>query len=166
MNNDLSNSVYFSLLGAVFCAIVTLCIDDRSKVNQGTDAPLSSSPGGTSDEVSPIIIEAAERNGISVGSNNWYIMLAIKKAENGRPGCAFGIMHPKAWDTNLDTQAGWCAATIVKNRVRWIEAGYPDDFITFLGSRYCPVGADNDPAGLNKNWIGNVKYWFGRLRNE
>lgn len=30
------------------------------------------------------------------------------------------------------------------------------DFIAFLGSRYCPVGASNDPRGLNKNWIKNV----------
>lgn len=31
-----------------------------------------------------------------------------------------------------------------------------DSFIVFLGNRYCPVGASNDPTGLNKNWISNV----------
>ena len=31
------------------------------------------------------------------------------------------------------------------------------DFIEFLGSRYCPVGADNDPTNLNIHWIKNVK---------
>lgn len=31
------------------------------------------------------------------------------------------------------------------------------DFITFLGNRYCPIGASNDPTGLNKNWVKNVK---------
>lgn len=34
------------------------------------------------------------------------------------------------------------------------------DYIEFLGSRYCPVGADNDPQGLNKNWVKNVKYFL------
>jgi hypothetical protein len=33
------------------------------------------------------------------------------------------------------------------------------DFVTFLGSRYCPVGAKNDPTGLNINWTQNVR-WF------
>jgi len=31
------------------------------------------------------------------------------------------------------------------------------DFIEFLGSRYCPIGAENDPTGLNKNWVSNIK---------
>jgi hypothetical protein len=31
------------------------------------------------------------------------------------------------------------------------------DFIEFLGNRYCPVGADNDPTNLNVNWVKNVK---------
>ena len=34
------------------------------------------------------------------------------------------------------------------------------DFIVFLGSRYCPIGAKNDPLGLNKNWVFNVKFWL------
>ena len=34
------------------------------------------------------------------------------------------------------------------------------DFIAFLGARYCPVGAANDPRGLNKNWVKNVNYYL------
>ncbi len=29
-------------------------------------------------------------------------------------------------------------------------------FVDFLGNRYCPVGAKNDPNGLNVNWKRNV----------
>lgn len=36
------------------------------------------------------------------------------------------------------------------------------DFIEFLGQRYCPVGAKNDPTGLNKNWVKNVKHFYER----
>lgn len=34
------------------------------------------------------------------------------------------------------------------------------DFIKFLGDRYCPIGASNDPKGLNKNWVRNVKLLY------
>ena len=36
------------------------------------------------------------------------------------------------------------------------------DFITFLGNRYAPIGADNDPKGLNKNWVKNVRFYYGK----
>jgi len=94
-----------------------------------------------------------------------YVLLAIRKAENGRAGLEFGVLHPKAKNTNLETQAGWAAATVAKNHIRWQNADIPDDFITFLGKRYCPVGVDNDPDGLNRNWIHNVKHWYAILHN-
>ena len=52
--------------------------------------------------------------------------------------------------------AGECAFTVQKNWDRWVSAGRPGAFIEFLGARYCPVGADNDPNGLNQHWVGNV----------
>lgn len=94
----------------------------------------------------------------------FYVLLAIRKAEGGRKGLEFGVLHPKARNTNLEVQAGWASATVAKNYQRWKNAGCPDDFIIFLGNRYCPVGADNDPDGLNKYWITNVKYWYAKLR--
>ncbi len=106
-----------------------------------------------------IIRKAAERNGCR--GDNYLILLAIRKAENGKPGCELGVKG-KAWNTNLDTQAGWCAASIVKSRARWIAAGKPGDFIDFFGARYCPPSAHI----LNKNWVGNVKYWFGKYKEQ
>ena len=52
-----------------------------------------------------------------------------------------------------------CINTIRHARRDWNGKG---DFIVFLGNRYCPVGAANDPRGLNKNWIRNVKYFLER----
>lgn len=97
------------------------------------------------------IVRAAIRNKCTSGEN-FRILLAIRLQENGRPGLEFGIMHPDAND--LDSQAGWCAATIVKNRQRWLRAGRPCDFIQFLGCRYCPPSVD--PEG-HKNWVRNVR---------
>ena len=57
-----------------------------------------------------------------------------------------------------------CRNTVRNNRQRFADYGhksYPD-FISFLGSRYCPVGAGNDPKGLNKNWIKNVTFFLER----
>ena len=108
----------------------------------------------------PTIRQAAQRNFCC--GDDFLILLAIRKAENGRAGCEFGIMHPKAWSTDLDTQAGWAAATIIKNRKRWIDSGrccY--DFIEFLGRRYCPV--ETDPQG-HINWVKNVRYFYTKYK--
>lgn len=99
-----------------------------------------------------IIKRAAVRNNCK--GEDYRILLAIRKAENGRAGLEFGIMHPDAND--LDSQAGWAAATIVKGRRRWLRAGRPCDFITFLACRYCPPCVD--PIG-HRNWIKNVRYF-------
>jgi len=111
-----------------------------------------------------IIMKAAERNGIGkYDYDNLAVLFAIRVAENGRRGREFGVLHPNAlgrdgetWQVTLDRQAGWCAATIMKNRKRWADAGMKESFIVFLGKRYAPVGADNDPKNLNRHWIGNV----------
>lgn len=92
------------------------------------------------------------------------IVFAIRNAENGRRGLEFGVMHPRAKDqpNSLRVQAGWCAATVSKNYKRWLQSDSTLDFIEFLGSRYCPVGAENDPNKLNQYWITNVKLFTER----
>lgn len=30
------------------------------------------------------------------------------------------------------------------------------EFVRFLGSRWAPIGAANDPTNLNANWVSNV----------
>jgi hypothetical protein len=104
------------------------------------------------------IIEAAEANNCT-DPTQLCILFAIRTAENGRPGIEFGVLHPRAVDkpNSLRVQAGWCAATVSKNHKRWLASKQDVDFITFLGNRYCPVGADNDPTGLNKHWVRNVR---------
>tara|TARA_R110001599_G_scaffold43112_4_gene129436 strand:- start:2126 stop:2566 length:441 start_codon:yes stop_codon:yes gene_type:complete len=90
------------------------------------------------------------------------IVAAIRYAENGRKGREYGILHPRVKPT-YRSQAGWCAATVAKNHARWLKAGKQGEFIVFLGRRYCPVGADNDPHGLNSHWVGNVRHYTGKF---
>ena len=116
-----------------------------------------------------VIMEAAKRNDLA--EEDYSILFAIRKAENGGKGREFGIIHPrcdeqmkKNPEKTLDIQAGWAASTIRKNRERWKNEGRPGDFITYLGNKYAPRGVSNDPNDLNENWISNVSNWVNKLR--
>jgi len=93
--------------------------------------------------------------------NPYALLLAIREAERGRKGFEFGIVAAK--DTDLKTQAEWACATVRKNFERFAESG-EKDFIAFLGKRWAPVGAENDPQGLNKFWVDNVRYFYNLFR--
>lgn len=81
---------------------------------------------------------------------------AIYLAEGGaKTSHPYGIL--KKYKTTTPRQA--CINTINHALRDWDGQG---DFIQFLGNRYCPVGAENDPTGLNKNWVGNVTYFLQR----
>ena len=87
---------------------------------------------------------------------------AIRYAENGGKGKEYGILHPRVKPT-YRSQAGWCAATVQKNYDRWVKAGRKGEYIAFLASRYAPIDADNDPNGLNHNWLPNVRKFRKRF---
>lgn len=98
--------------------------------------------------------------------NLYALMLAVRRQENGREGLEFGVMAAKG--TDLEEQARWAVVTFLKNIERWERATregnwrpkYPNrelDYIAYLGNRWAPVGASNDPAGLNQYWIPNVQ---------
>lgn len=91
------------------------------------------------------------------------IIAAIRFAENGRAGLEFGCLSRYAKNTTYRKQAGEAACTVQKNYDRWKRAGGKGEFVVFLGARYCPVGADNDPQGLNKHWVKNVTHHNKRL---
>ena len=54
-----------------------------------------------------------------------------------------------------------CHNTVRNNIGRWKRANSenPISYLQFLAGRYAPVGASNDPGGLNHNWLRNVR-WF------
>ena len=56
-----------------------------------------------------------------------------------------------------------CLASIRKNVARWEAAGKPGDFVSFMGRRWAPVGASNDPRGLNRQWPDNVRRILNRM---
>ena len=93
------------------------------------------------------------------------IVAAIRYAENGGKGKEYGIIHARC-PKGYRAQAGWCAATVQKNYDRWVKAGRKGEYIAFLASRYAPIGVDNDPNGLNHNWLPNVRKFKKRFAHK
>lgn len=81
---------------------------------------------------------------------------AIFRAEGGKKAkVSHGILSVPVKNAAHARQV--CKRTIRNTWDRWTLAGKPGDFVEFLGRRYAPIGAKNDPKGLNCNWIRNVK---------
>jgi len=90
------------------------------------------------------------------------IASAIYQAEGGRKSqYPYGIRSIKC-DTKAECKK-ICIKTIKNNRKRFARdsKGFTY-YLQFLASRYCPVGAGNDPRGLNKNWLKNVEYFLSK----
>ena len=84
---------------------------------------------------------------------------AIYLAEGGaKTRHPYGILTK--YKTTTPRQA--CINTINSALKRFAKQNEEKDFIVFLSKTYCPVGAKNDPTGLNKNWVKNVKYFLER----
>jgi len=110
---------------------------------------------------------SCEKYGEHIFNHLSIVVAAIRYAENGGPGREYGILHPKC-PKSYRGQAGWCAATVSKNFKRYLDSNPPlpisiKDYIKFLGSRYAPVGADNDPSNLNQNWVRNVTFYYNKF---
>ncbi len=77
---------------------------------------------------------------------------AIYRAENSKTH-PYGILAHYKHTTARQA----CINTINHALKDWNGRG---DFISFLGSRYCPIGAKNDPKELNRHWVKNVTYYY------
>lgn len=79
---------------------------------------------------------------------------AIYKAEGGaKTRHPYGILAK--YKTTTPRQA--CINTIRSKYREWVKLGKRGDYLDYLASRYAPIGAENDPNGLNRNWLKNVR---------
>lgn len=113
------------------------------------------------EEIEPILDIAQTHfgNPAEYPLNPYALLLAIRASERGRKGFEFGIITVK--DTNLQTQCTWACQTIKNTFERFKHQNKEHDFVTFLGLRYAPPGAPNDPDHLNQYWVKNVRYYYG-----
>lgn len=96
----------------------------------------------------------AQGAGSEVGGYNVErLATAIYHAEGGaNTRHPYGILAK--YKTTTPRQA--CINTIMSKHREWVKLGAKGDYLRYLQSRYCPVGASNDPSGLNVHWYGNV----------
>lgn len=85
---------------------------------------------------------------------------AIYRAEGGaKTRHPYGII--KKYKTTTPRQA--CINTIKSNIKRYKASGSTEPFIEFMARSYCPIGANNDPTGLNVHWVKNVSFFYAKF---
>jgi hypothetical protein len=89
------------------------------------------------------------------------IVNAIYKAEGGKKAQYLYGIRSVSYKNEAEARK-ICFNTVRNNRKRWIKAGPKGEYLVFLANRYCPIGASNDPKGLNKNWLRLVKYFLNK----
>jgi LysM repeat protein len=118
-----------------------------------------------------IILDAAKRNGINPDNyEELSLLYSIRRAEHGGQGKEFGVLTPKAGlqpgdtpEKSLDRQAGHAAFSVHKRMQEFNKlksdpkTKFDKDFVTYFGEKWAPIGVENDPKNLNKNWIPNVQ---------
>ena len=88
---------------------------------------------------------------------------AIFKAEGGHKArFLYGIVSIRYKDEAEARKI--CLNTIRNQHIRHLKHNCGKDFLTCLRDRYCPLNAKNDPKGLNKNWLKNVKFYLKKDR--
>lgn len=122
------------------------------------------------DTEKPLIRVAAARRNLDPA-----FIMAIREAENGGPGIEFGVEPPGSYD-----YAGQLAVTVatVAHRLESYPGNplarnanqqivYNARFLAYFASIWAPVGATNDPHGLNANWLENcTKAYFLHYQAE
>ena len=96
------------------------------------------------------------------GYNIERLATAIYFAEGGKKTAhPYGILTKYKHTTPRQA----CINTIRHKHKDWQDAGNPGNFLSYLQSRYAPIGAKNDPKGLNQNWLKNVRYYLNGGKN-
>ncbi len=112
-------------------------------------------------------VDAAQRHGLDP---NLLAAIAIHETGNGtsnavrnhnNPG---GLMDPRTRWSTLQRFSSLDAG--IDAMARNLKRGYINQGLTSIpqiGRKYAPVGAANDPGGLNRHWITNVTRLFNQL---
>ncbi|MDD3238390.1 MAG: glucosaminidase domain-containing protein, partial [Candidatus Gastranaerophilales bacterium] len=141
-------------------------IGDNSTTDGKLSEKLNSVLKGVLEGKADLIQKVAEENGVEpallasiiCNETGYGTSSAIKNKNN--PG---GLMDPSTGCStlqefsSLEDGLNAMASNLKKN---YIDQGLTTP--ETIGPKYCPVGAANDPTGLNSNWIPGVK----KLYNE
>lgn len=131
------------------------------------DAPTGSRSPGVSAREAAVIDREAARAGVDPA-----LLVALRRTENGGPGREFGVCSLAA--PGLESQARVAANSVRNGVARFAAQGgqpinpasgtYTPAFLRFFSARYAPVGAPNDPGGLNRNHAANLIALYERAK--
>ena len=115
------------------------------------------------DEVSCKIKKAAQDYGV-----DWRLAVAISMHETGKyTSIAFNELNNVGGNfrngslmvfEDLDKGIDFFVSNLKNN---YIDMGL--DTIELIQPKYCPIGAANDPKGLNKYWVSGVTKYYNEL---
>jgi hypothetical protein len=97
---------------------------------------------------------------------------ALRRTENGGPGREFGVLSVPA--PTYDDQARVAAESVRRSIERFtartgrsatdpVTGRYTEEFVRFFSSRWAPVGAANDPTGLNRHHAQNLVRLYAKV---
>lgn len=107
-------------------------------------------------EVNDVAIALAVAKEYHLSPFQTHALLCIRTIENGREGREYGVLTREALARSQRVQARWAAGTI-RRRLH-----QPQDLTSFA-RRWAPVGASNDPDGLNRHWLPNMAACLAQL---
>ncbi len=83
------------------------------------------------------------------------VVQAIYHAEGVNSRHPYGILSVQTSDPRQT-----CYEVVNWRYLVWSSGPRTESFISYLSRSYCPIGASNDPTGLNVNWVRNVSYFM------
>lgn len=100
------------------------------------------------------------------GENAWLhrrdVLLDAIRAAEGVP--TYGLRARSALRPGETEEGARAEASALVGAIydAWVEGGGQGDFLLYLRDRWAPIGARNDPNGLNAYWLGNVRSYLER----
>ena len=84
---------------------------------------------------------------------------AIYRAEGGaKTRHPYGVLSVKVSGEAEARRV--CLNSIRNSRQRWEKAGRPGEWLVYFQKRWAPLNTANDPNGLNRNWLKNVRHFL------
>lgn len=133
------------------------CIDDYIK---------SAVPGSPMIGQGKTFVTSGQKYNVNPG-----LMVAIGQQESSFGSKGVVLTHPynyygmTAVGGGFASYASWDES--INNHARYLREKYLDKglvTIEQIGAKYAPVGAGNDPTGLNNHWVVGVKKHFGAVQ--
>ena len=137
------------------------------KVKEEIKEEVKQEPSCQYDEVSCKIYNKAKEIGmneeqilISIAISRWetgnYTSKAFKEKNNvGGMMCNSGLINYSSLEEGIEK-------FLINLKNNYFDIGL--DTIEKIQKKYCPIGAKNDPNGLNKHWLGGVTNLYNELK--